>query len=394
MYQFLQDAAFLPSNIASVAMLWGIYFSMAQRRGWSAVCFGVAGLFHLNYALVAPLLWLALKVESRWWDGRRLTLGEGLGAAAMIELCLMNIIPALVVTAHRSGAMPLDEFVSLYVRLRHPHHYDPSAWPTALWVSFLLPIPLAWWAWRTAAREEWREPELAATREAARTVEILLLLLLTALLTAGIWYVSETAVQLSLWRFSIFVKLLTCVGVAMWVEQQLPRWRPVLATAAASIGMAMIAVCVVRGPYFGAFRIAEDPPSYLAACDWIREHTPPDAVFLVPPDEQEFRLRARRAIVVNYKAVPQLSRELGVWRDRLREVLQMRDLRNLPRPFEKTLAAIHERYESLPPEHYADAARRYGARYVLVGHRLPDDWEPRRIDLDGNTSWFLYDLSR
>src|SRR5436190_16945543 len=27
MYQFMQDAAFLPSNIAAVAMLWGIYFA-------------------------------------------------------------------------------------------------------------------------------------------------------------------------------------------------------------------------------------------------------------------------------------------------------------------------------------------------------------------------------
>src|SRR5688500_8311874 len=52
MYQFLQDGAFLPSNVANVAMLWGVYFLMRARPERAGACLGVAGLFHLNHALV------------------------------------------------------------------------------------------------------------------------------------------------------------------------------------------------------------------------------------------------------------------------------------------------------------------------------------------------------
>ena len=110
--------------------------------------------------------------------------------------------------------------------------------------------------------------------------------------------------------------------------------------------------------------------TYLAACDWIRYNTPADAVFLVPPNEQAFRLRAQRAIVVNFKCVPQLSGELPAWRERLGQMLMI-DIRQLRTPFKETLDDIRNRYEHLPPAHYANVAQRYDARYVLVGHRLP-----------------------
>ena len=396
MYQILQDSAFLPSNISAVALLMALMLHLADRRAASAVLFGVAGLFHLNYALIAPLLWIVLVAQSRWWDGRRPTAKEWIGMIVMAALCAANIIPALLVTLRQSGRMPLDEFVALYVRLRHPHHYDPLSWPIALWVSFIWPIPLAWGHWRRIGRER-RDgtdgPVMTATLEAARTVDLMMLLLALTLIGAGIWFVSETLVQLSLWRFSVFVKLLTCIGAAAWMEHAIRARRALLTGASLVAGAALIAACLVRGPYLGFYRVAEDDPSYLAACDWIAANTAADAVFLVPPDEQAFRLRARRAIVVNFKSVPQLSGELAAWRERLSQVLMLPDLTTLARPFDQTLAAIRERYESRTPEQLQAVGRRYGARYVLVARRWPDQWEARRVNVAANDAWFLYDLA-
>jgi hypothetical protein len=397
MYQFLQDGAFLPSNIASVAMLWGIALWLSGRRAWSAVLFGVSGLFHLNYALVAPALWVLLAAISWWRDGRRPTALEWLGAVAMLELCLMNIAPAAIVIARRGTRMPLAEFIDLYVHLRHPHHYAPLEWPAWLWMSFLWPLPLAWLCFRTAGAAGRFKPIVGGprpTQEASRVVAVILLLLVIAFFGAGVWYVSETLVQLSLWRFSVFVKLLTCVAAAMWIATQARRpWLP--AAGSVVIGLAMIGACLARGPYFGLFSLVTDDPAYRAACDWIRANTPADAVFLVPPDEQDFRLRAQRAIVVNYKCVPQLSSELPAWRERLDQVL-MTDIRALPTPFPATLAAIRHRYENLPPAHYANVAKRYDARFILVGHQLGAEWEPQRVTAmnDATPAYFLYDLQR
>ena len=45
MFQFFQDSALLSSNIANVALLWGLWLWMLGRLGWSGMAFGIAGIF-------------------------------------------------------------------------------------------------------------------------------------------------------------------------------------------------------------------------------------------------------------------------------------------------------------------------------------------------------------
>jgi hypothetical protein len=392
-YQILQDSAFLPSNIAAVAMLWMLTFRLDGRNLAAGLCLGLAGLFHLNYALVAVPLW-GLLVAGEMIRRRAARVDRTLVLATIAALgpSLVNIALAWRVTSQQTGRMPLAEFVDLYVRLRHPHHYDPSSWPAWLWVSFLLPMPLAVAAWRGARAD----PALRKTwDEAARIFLIFCGLIVIALAGAGAVYVSETLVQASLYRFSVFPKLLGCIGAAFLVERVARRWKieRAVTACAACAGLVLMCACAERGPYLGMFRLVHDDPPYDAVCDWARQNTPADAVFLVPPQEEDFRLRARRAIVINFKGVPQLSGEFPEWRDRLRDVLDLPDLRVLPTPFASTLAAIRDRYEALPPAHLEAVSRKYGARYVLVGHRI-SEWEARRVDVGANPEYFLYDLSR
>jgi hypothetical protein len=138
--------------------------------------------------------------------------------------------------------------------------------------------------------------------------------------------------------------------------------------ASGVVGVLVVAVTAVMWPRLGlrVDAVAGDPPSYVELAAWARDHTPKDAVFLVPPEEQSFRLHARRAIVVNYKNVPQLSAELPEWRDRLQNVLDLPNLMTLPKGMGKTLAAIRDRYAALPPAHLAQTARQYGASYVVT----------------------------
>jgi hypothetical protein len=130
---------------------------------------------------------------------------------------------------------------------------------------------------------------------------------------------------------------------------------------------------------------AETP--YQELCLWARDHTPADAVFLVPPNEQLFRFHARRAIVVNFKNVPQLASEMVEWKQRLETVLD-EPLSALPRRFDLTHAAIAARYDALPPVHLARVAARYGARYVVTAAPLPG-----RQAVFENASYHLYDLA-
>ena len=132
---------------------------------------------------------------------------------------------------------------------------------------------------------------------------------------------------------------------------------------------------------------------YLAVCNWAKDpaNTPTDAVFVVPPSEEAFRLRARRAIVVNFKGLPPFTEQLPEWRDRLEDVLDLDDLRALPRGMSPAIEAIRVRYESLPPAHLVDVAKRYGARYVLTARSQKVD--PAAVVYQNN-SFTVFDAER
>jgi hypothetical protein len=391
MYQFFQDSSLLPSNVANVAMLGAVVFWIRGRFAASGACLGVAGLFHLNHAVVGVVMWVVLCLLEAYSTTRippfpSLSLGTGrrreiaVGSLFALAPALVNIVLAARVKLAHAGGMPLVEFVDLYVRLRHPHHYDPSSWPVGLWVSFLWPLPFAFMLLRRAD---------APIRRAAQVFVFVLVLQVVALLGAGVWYVSESLVQMSLYRFSIFVQLLACVVVAIAIGKRVAA--PTLIGASAAACWIMIATCLIRGPFFGAFVMPGDEAEYLAVCDWARDHTPVDAVFLVPPGESSFRLRARRAIVVNFKAVPQLSGELPEWRDRLQAALALDDLTSLPWGYVHTLRAIDQRYASLDADQLVAAATAYDARYVVTARACEPRHDLRLVFSSPTGGYFVYD---
>src|SRR5438874_69724 len=160
MYQFLQDSSFLPSNISAIALLWAIVLWLEKRHVAACVAMGVAAAFHLNYALIVVGMWAVL--FSFDFRRRRFDRAFWLG-----------------------GGVSLAEFVDLYVRLRHPHHYDPSSWPMWLWLSFILPLPPAVWMFVSLKRTG---RMTHAWEQMARIFLMFCLILVGALLAAGITY--------------------------------------------------------------------------------------------------------------------------------------------------------------------------------------------------------------
>jgi len=339
------------------------------------------------------------------------------------------------------------------VRFRHTHHFNAMDWPLALWVSFIWPIPLAIYAWRVRRRER----DDRALSSIARIVAILLALNCVSLLFAGIWFVSESLVQLMFWRFSIYIKLLTSIGAAyvivrlpvrrliLWIiplalamcmlaavqldRQAHPRWMDLALSAlrnhrAAFVLFALLAfvpalMCSIRfsprtpAPYLigllacvllvvigwnrwlGWGMTPEDvDPEYLKLCRWAREATPADAIFLVPPSDTAFRLEAQRGIVVNFKHVPQLSGEINVWFNRLTDVLGTRDVGSFPRDYLNLLPALDAKYESRSPAELIEVGRRYDARYVVVDHDWGNAYRTQLIYRTDGRKFFVYDVSR
>ncbi len=477
-FQFLQDGCFLPSNVASVAMLGGIVNWIGGRRIASGVWFGIAGLFHVNYAALAIGLWPCLLA----WEAldRHPTLpwlylvptplrGEPgqlrphpsldrtiLASVFALLPSLINIGFALPDLLRRGGDMPMADFVAVYVRFRHTHHFDPLHWPAVLWISFLWPIPLAIWA---AFRSSGGKPYEPARREACRIFTLLGGLLIIAFLFAGVWFINEPLVQLCLWRFSIFIKLMSCVGAAfifcnegllrrvcvgwvirliaavavlaylgflaadpagrgpvwgmaydhragiglvigLWVllaiEDSLPRAAAGGALFRKIATFALPLIILIAWPVIGVGMTPEPvDPDYREVCLWAKDpaNTPLDAIFLVPPQETDFRLYAQRAIVVNFKHVPQLSGEIVQWERRLLDVLGVPNVNVFPHNYTQTLAAIESTYERRSAADLIGVARKYGARYVVVDHGLGPDLAGDIVFHHADNRYFVYDLA-
>lgn len=372
MYQFFQDSALLPSNIANVAMLWATWMWLANSRIPAGAAVGIAGVFHLNHALIGVMGWMLLTVYEWPKPARR---GLIIGSLLAILPSAVNIGLAASQKLSRSGAMPLGQFIEIYVRLRHPHHYDPSTWPVGIWLAVLLPA-IAGLAW---------------LRGRSRGVFLFMLgLNLLALMGAGMWYVSETLVQMSLYRFSIYVQYLGCVAGAIWLGNAIHRPRVIDATAYVGAAV-LLGIAVVRGPFFGVFRIQGDDSRYREVCSWVARNTPSDAVLVVPPDEESMRLIGRRAIVVNFKGVPQLSAELAEWDQRLRDVLAIDSLRSLPRGFEQTTRAMRHCYSDLPAASLESVATKYSARY-FVALQLLETTRARLVYTHPSRRYFVYEV--
>ncbi len=464
MYRFLQDGSLLPSNLAAVTTFLALYFYISRRIVLAAIALGAAGIFHLNYSVFAFAAFGAIGAYEwlRMWSERQSITSsisfKRVARRASLLACLallpaaINIINASIAMWSQVAKLPLDEFVGLYVRLRHPHHYDPSTWPSVIWLCFVLPfIPAGFALWRSRAKRSWQD--------AAFVSLFTLALVAVALLGAGIHFVSDTLVQMSLWRFSVFPKALACMASAWLIVNYLRMPAKALIAIILTIALVTIAsrflpfegvtakfiienqnlllfggcalmcicgmlsvlgkrpsetrfsirdfggallahlaafglltLCVVAASRqdLGPRLVPENDADLMALSRWCRDNTPQDALFIIPPDDAGFRLESHRAAVISFKQVPQLSGELPEWRRRLERVLDMSDARELRRPMFRTMPDLHARYAALHGAHLASVAREFEAQFIIAASRLEADETLKLIRTSEAGRYFLY----
>lgn len=104
---------------------------------------------------------------------------------------------------------------------------------------------------------------------------------------------------------------------------------------------------------------------YRQSLDWIRENTPREAVFIMPPWRHENWYESGRGQVVSYVFIS--YDRLSEWRRRLESLVGEVG----PGTVEEKYAAMERRYESLTAEEMLDRSREYGAGYLLTKADYP-----------------------
>ena len=104
------------------------------------------------------------------------------------------------------------------------------------------------------------------------------------------------------------------------------------------------------------------PPSLAQMEKWVRDNTPENSIILIHPNMEYMRIRARRAVVVDEKSVPQLPSDVKEWYQRICDVCG----------FPATLPALtpehimFEGYRNLDTERTRFLQKKYGSDYVVV----------------------------
>jgi len=94
---------------------------------------------------------------------------------------------------------------------------------------------------------------------------------------------------------------------------------------------------------------------WLHVCAWVKDNTPEDALWLTPRHQQTFKWYARRSELACWKDIPQDSRNMLQWWQRLQDAYQKDE---------------NGEWKEWSTERLHELKTKYGIRYVLVDRRI------------------------
>ena len=377
---------------SSLATLGWIYAMGAFVRGRYLACgiaLALAGAAHPNF-LVLGIGLFALCALAR----RELALVDYAKLLAPQLLVLAAFLPLLL-----SATGPSGEALRILTTFHAPYHYAPGR--VAVWIPELLLWQLAGFAAlqiappSREARALWlfSGVSCAITVGSAVLMRYAHLVALTQLFCSRIAPFEQLACQLlvvaALYRHArgkpvpLVRRLVVALpivaalaSVTYYISRLFPLAGAVIASAGvllvlatppriariALIAFALVAVAATwsvstRGD--GLTTAPSATPNEDGLTRWAREQTPVDALFLIPPGLDSFRLLARRAVVVDLKSPPLRPDLLVAW---YRRVLASVNLPDAP----TTRAAVLARYDQLTFAELVDIAHDFAADYIVT----------------------------
>jgi hypothetical protein len=335
------------------------------NRAW--LLFGAASAFHV---LVGG--WTVVAAGFAWLvaGGDRTPLRTMIpGLAGGLLLSLPGLIPGIALTRGFDAAT-VAEANEIYVYLRLPHHLLPSNFSAAKYAAYgglLLTLLLLCFATARLGRIENGLRRLWGLTAGGVAI---------GLAGMAIFLTTQTNAELAakLLRFyffrlsDAFVPLAAALTLGVLLVRLQPK-RPRVA-AGLLIAAVLIATGGIGHRYIDRrldFRPGADRQSLTRFADpqetqaahvawrrmgeWVRENTPPDALFLAPRAQQTFKWYAQRPEVVTWKDVPQDAQALVEWRRRFDDIYGPVGSRGL---------TVYSDNELL------DLARKYGIKYIVI----------------------------
>jgi hypothetical protein len=351
---------------------------LRQRWGGAMLCAGIATAFHVLVGgwyliLLAGSIGLSLLGSGGWTEisQRRREVPRRLGvrflASALIGLgaVLVGLLPVLL--QDRASTLE-DRWLApwIYVYDRLPHHLAPTHFASDRWAMHLVGLVLAWSIWRIAESDD--DTQSHVSRVAGWLAGMTLL---AHLLTATAYLIDRmTTGRLELlaaqWlRFywcrweDIAPALMLGVSIgrlssldstwsgAFAPAVKLPRtsWkraplqRPSAPLRLALLVLSLMALIPLAFRLFDPLRdqvapadrmLLQHPPTLQSAafdmaqwrsvCQWAKEHTSPESLWITPRYQSTFLWYSGRGEYINQKNIPQDARGLVEWHRKMASI--------------------------------------------------------------------------
>ncbi|MCB0431212.1 MAG: hypothetical protein H6585_01175 [Flavobacteriales bacterium] len=302
----IEDPTLICTTLAKAFALGGLAAFFEKKWVWMSLLLGFASVFQvlvgLQLFLVLMCVNLIFEKHERWKLAGKTALYFILSAAPML-------VPILYRQFWMHVSYDHDLYYELLYRFRNYLHYLPSLFPTREYVKLgilLLAALVCMYLFRLKVEKP---------RVSLMIGIILLGLVLYSLAIAvpGFRFIGKLQwFKTTIWLAAISAILLSIViskTIQLWISMYtvLAYLRNVVVVGA------LLALLVLTNsgdiPVSGKvledrYQIGNYPHGDLAKMhEWIREHTPKDALFLYSPDNTSFACEAQRPSVIGFKAI-------------------------------------------------------------------------------------------
>ncbi|PAP77766.1 DUF6798 domain-containing protein [Rubrivirga marina] len=417
----LWSATYAPESIAWAPALWAVAVFFEDRWTLAAVLLGVTAWIQ---PLMGLQLGLMLGLVALWQmaDGAPLgALRRAVAFGAVVFAVASPILVPTLLTQVGAEPVPDDGLSTFFVTawLRQAHHYLWTAQPVGTLVRFAVLIAAGGVGLGVLLRgagpaQESLEaggvvggPRPRHIRVAARTLAVIAALVAVYVaMTEGAE--SLTVAKMQFFRLTLVAKLILLAWAAGAAVAVLPAGGRVRAEAlfnsaalgwSVSLGLLAITVFLVvldvgrPGALWGP-RAHREAAVYPAE-RWIAEHTPRDAVVLVPPTTTTFRVHARRAAAVNFKPTTFRDAAMHRWLARILTVAPT-DLPARSGGLDAVVAwraSLDSAYAAHTPAEWSALAETFDADYALVDRSITPT-PPAGAPAFATDRWAVYRLRR
>ena len=346
---------YTPSMSAWTLSLWGLVFFVRGQTIRSTLLIGLGTWIQALVGLQMSIICVLLLLWKHGFRTKRMYLFMG----SFTLFALPALAPLIWGQLTQSGIEGAWSYFYILFEFRGPHHYIPSSFAleSVLKFSFLLGAGLATFRFLP-------EVHRSFVRHSMITIAGLCVL---AYISAEVWPI-EVITKLQLFKLTILIKVFCVIMISNAIARLVLRFYKqglssffdhghyALGTTILLTSMLLL----ISPDALGIRPVIESPKE--AVAEWARDSTDVDAVFAVPPSWDHFRSQARRAIVVNFKAIPFHPSSMTQWLTRLMDLAPM-DLP--PRGGGPVIAELDHAFDSLTTQQVLDLHTKYGFDYIV-----------------------------